>query len=293
MFLWVSRMAVSPQEFGSAHTEAKLQAVEKYLNRFTTALKGKFTLIYVDAFAGSGASIAKRDKNQMQLIETDDIVDGSARRALRTSPSFDQFLFIEKMARNVRSLEGLKDEFPEHAAIIKIVPGDANTELRDFATKLNRRDARAVVFIDPFGLSLEWDTIAALGNTQRVDLWYLVPTGGMSRQIKLDGSELESATLLDKVLGTPDWRGRIISSSISTDMFGMPVESTTKIGGAQELSDFVKERLSTVFAGGVSTKSLPLGRGGRHEFSLVFACANPSERASSLALRLADAVLKL
>ncbi len=286
-------MAVSPQEFGSAHTEAKLQAVEKYLKAFTTALTGKFTLLYVDAFAGSGASIAKRDKNQMQLIETDEIVDGSARRALRTSPPFDQFRFIEKMAKNVRSLEGLRDEFPEYVDKIEITRGDANTELRDFAAKVNRRDARAVVFIDPFGLSLEWDTIAALGDTQRVDLWYLVPTGGMSRQIKLDGIELESAALLDRVLGTPNWRDRIISSTVSTDMFGVPVESTTKIGGAQELSDFVKERLQTVFAGGVSKKSLPLGRGGRHEFSLVFACANPSQRASSLALRLADAVLKL
>lgn len=286
-------MAVLPQEFGSAHTEAKLRTVEKYLKAFTTALSGKFTLLYVDAFAGSGASVPKRDKDQMQLIETEEIIDGSARRALRTVPTFDQFLFIEKMAKNVRSLEGLKDEFPDRHSQIEIVRGDANTKLKDFAAKLDRRNARAVVFIDPFGLSLEWSTIAALGETERVDLWYLVPAGGMSRQIKLDGSELESATLLDKVLGTPDWRGRIIASSVSTDMFGVPVASTSKIGGAQELSEYVKERLKTVFRGGVSAQSLPLGRGGRHEFSLVFACANPSPRASGLALRLADAVLKL
>jgi len=287
-------MAVLPQEFGSAHTEAKLATVESYLKAFTTALSGKFTLIYVDAFAGSGASVPKRDKNQLQLLETDEIVDGSARRALRISPPFDQFLFIEKMARNVRSLEGLREEFPDRHNQIKIVRGDANAQLLDFAAKLDRRNARAVVFIDPFGLSLEWSTIAALGQTERVDLWYLVPAGGMSRQIKLDGSELESAALLDRVLGTTDWRGRIIASTVSTDMFGMPIASTSKIGGAQELSDFVRERLRTVFRGGVSAQSLPLGRGGggRLEFSLVFACANPTPKARGLALKLANAVLK-
>ena len=284
-------MAIVPQVFGSSHTEAKLVTVEKYLRAFTTALAGKFTLVYVDAFAGSGASVPKSDKQQIRLIETDDIIDGSTRRALRISPSFDSFIFIEKLTKNLQSLQGLKEEFPEKQSKITILPGDANLELQNFATNLDRRNARAVVFIDPFGLSLEWNTIAALGQTERVDLWYLVPSGGMSRQVKLDGTELDSARLLDKVLGTPEWRGGIIANTVTTDLFGDPISSTSKIGGAVELTGFVQERLRTVFKGGVSEKALPLGRGGRHEFSLIFACANPSPKASVLALRLADAVL--
>lgn len=284
-------MAVVPQEFGSGHTEAKLATVEKYLKAFTTALSGKFDLVYVDAFAGSGASVPKSNKQQIRLIETDDIIDGSTRRALRISPSFDRFIFIEKLGKNLRSLQGLKDEFAEKQDKIVILPGDANSELQNFATNLDRRNARAVVFIDPFGLSLDWATIAALGRTERVDLWYLVPSGGMSRQVKLDGTELEGAQLLDKVLGTSEWRGRIIANTVTTDLFGDPISSTSKIGGAVELTGFVQERLRTVFKGGVSEKALPLGRSGRHEFSLIFACANPSPKASGLALRLADAVL--
>jgi three-Cys-motif partner protein len=284
-------MAIVPQEFGSGHTEAKLVTVEKYLKAFTTALASKFTLVYVDAFAGSGASVPKADKQQIRLIETDDIIDGSTRRALRVNPSFDRFIFIEKLSRNLSSLQGLKDEFPEKQGKIEILAGDANEQLKEFAAKLDRSNERAVVFVDPFGLSLEWETIAALGRTERVDLWYLVPSGGMSRQIKLDGTELEGAQLLDKVLGAPDWRGRVIASTVTTDLFGDPVTSTSKIGGAVELSVFVQERLRSVFKGGVSVNALPLGRGGRLEFSLVFACANPSAKASALALRLADAVL--
>jgi three-Cys-motif partner protein len=284
-------MAFIPQEFGSGHTEAKLSTVEKYLKAFNTALSGKFSLVYVDAFAGSGASVHKSDKKQISLIETDDIIDGSTRRALRIHPSFDRFIFIEKLSKNLKSLGGLKEEFPDKQELTEILPGDANHELQAFAAKLNKRDARAVVFIDPFGLSLDWETIATLGKTERVDLWYLVPAGGMSRQIKLDGTELESAQLLDKVLGTRTWRGKIIANTVSKNLFGEPVSSSSKIGGALELTEFVQERLTEAFKGGVSKKALPLGRGGRHEFSLIFACANPSRKASELALRLADAVL--
>jgi hypothetical protein len=41
----------------------------------------------------------------------------------------------------------------------------------------------------------------------------------------MDGVELESAVLNDKVLGTPDWRGRIIDSVVTTDLFGQPISS--------------------------------------------------------------------
>ena len=44
------------QEFGSVWTTAKLDAIEKYLNSYTMALKKQhFKLCYIDAFAGSGS----------------------------------------------------------------------------------------------------------------------------------------------------------------------------------------------------------------------------------------------
>ena len=43
------------QEFGSVWTEAKLDAIENYLNFYTNALKNKnLNFVYIDAFAGSG-----------------------------------------------------------------------------------------------------------------------------------------------------------------------------------------------------------------------------------------------
>jgi three-Cys-motif partner protein len=54
--------------FGGAHTEIKLQAVEKYLHAFTTALKKQgFKLIYFDAFAGSGQIEASEEMPVTQM----------------------------------------------------------------------------------------------------------------------------------------------------------------------------------------------------------------------------------
>lgn len=48
-------MATHLQQFGGDWTQAKLEAVRKYLVAYTTALKKQpFTLNYIDAFAGTG-----------------------------------------------------------------------------------------------------------------------------------------------------------------------------------------------------------------------------------------------
>ena len=56
--------------------------------------------------------------------------------------------------------------------------------------------------------------------------------------------------------------------------------------------DSLIERMKAVFAGGVSDEWLPLGRNQGHWYSLIFACSNPSPKASALALKLAKAVLR-
>ena len=46
----------APNAFGGPWTEAKLTILERYLDFYTTALKNQsFRLLYIDAFAGSGA----------------------------------------------------------------------------------------------------------------------------------------------------------------------------------------------------------------------------------------------
>ena len=287
------------QRFGSTHTEKKLQLVARYLDRFVTALKKQpFQKIYVDAFAGTGAWVrtdAPIGEKGLGLPDVESIADGSARRALKVSPPFDRYVFIEKSPRKSLALRQLRDDYPALAGRIEIITEDANEALQKICTRENWAKARAVVFLDPFGLQVKWSTVEALARTKAVDLWYLVPTGiGINRQVTTDGQVLEEGgRLIDEMLGTPNWRERMVRTETTPlDLFGISETHTVKAGGVNDITAFVIERLETVFKGGVVKYGLPLGHQGRPFYTLVFACANPTPRASALALRLAGAILK-
>ena len=95
------------QAFGDEHTKRKLETVEKYLRAFTTALKKQnFSLYYVDACAGSGASAPKQARSRIrqegqvglglagdQFLDTNRIIEGSAVRALGIKPPFESLSF--------------------------------------------------------------------------------------------------------------------------------------------------------------------------------------------------------
>lgn len=248
-------MAVTSQQFGSAHTERKLQAVQKYLGAFTTALKKQsFDLLYVDACAGSGSSTARQDNEQGRLIEADDITIGSAVRALEISPPFDRYVLNDAKRKNARSLEAIVAErFPALRDRVVVMQSDANEALVTLCNTTNWRASRAVVFLDPFGLQLDFSMVSALGKTEAVDLWYLVPVFGMSRQIKADGSILEpGGSRIDRLLGTSEWRiGATVHDPGETDLFGIIQPTTRKVANSAWFEQVAIRQLRTVFAGGV------------------------------------------
>lgn len=290
------RVVGTAQQFGSAHTEQKLQAVGKYLSAYTTALKKQsFELIYIDACAGSGSSTARRRADQPQLVEVDDITTGSAIRALENSVPFDRYIFNDAKRKNVRSLEAnVNEHFPLLVDRVKIIHSDANEALVELCRKTDWKRTRAVVFLDPFGLQMTFSMVEELASTRAVDLWYLVPVLGMSRQIKNDGSVLPTGGIrIDDVLGTNSWReASSVSQAESADLFGPVEPAIRKVANAAWFERTAITQLGKVFRGGVLDEALPLGRGGLHEFSLVFACANPSPPANALAKKLAKAVLR-
>ena len=64
-----------------------------------------------------------------------------------------------------------------HKERIGIQKGDANTRLASFVNSTDWRKSRAVVFLDPYGMQVDWETIVKLGRTEAVDLWLLFPLG--------------------------------------------------------------------------------------------------------------------
>jgi len=298
------------QVFGDEHTRRKLETVEKYLSVYTTALKlQKFELLYVDCCAGSGASIprsalAEREgaangqahflDPQEQMIDADQIIVGSALRALKVDSPFDRYLLNDVKKANVDALRNaVQTDFPHLADRVEITKFDANDILLRLCSETNWRKTRAVVFIDPFGLQIKFSTLQALARTEAIDLWYLVPVFAMYRQVRQDGGVLEDGgRSVDEALGTTQWRQVVaVEEKGQMDLWGAAQPVSRRAVDIKWFETVAKDRLKDAFQGRVVDQVLPLGRNGLHEFSLMFAWANPGEKAK-LASKLASAVLK-
>lgn len=299
------------QKFGGKHTTDKLDVIEKYLNAYTTALsKQNFNLIYFDAFAGTGSVDVTNqihttfDQKQLELMNdvssfegVNDIAtftDGSAKRALQISRSFDEYIFVEKDAAKSRELLTMRSDFPKVASKIRVKCGDANTELEEFCDSTDWGSTRAVVFLDPFGNQVAWTTIEKIAQTRAIDLWYLFPSfWGVFRQISNAGKmTAEQENSMIRLFGTDEWKSKWISvqDKKQPDLFdGSQTESKKQVE-VDEITRFMIKRMQRVFEGGVLESWLSLGKNGAHRYSLLFAWANPSKKAK-LAAKLARACM--
>lgn len=293
------------QPFGDKHTVQKLETVQKYLQAYATALKFQpFKLLYVDACADSGSSVPKgtfeasnTSQNSLDgfagpVADTDAIIVGSAIRALGVNPPFHSYLLNDVKQSNVTALrKAVRDEFPQLADRVELTRLDANEMLRDLCKSQNWKETRAVVFLDPFGLQINYETLELLGQTRAVDLWYLVPVFAMYRQVSGDGQiNPDGGPRVDAALGTSAWREVAVVEEASTDLFDQPQLRSKRAVDIAWFEKVAKDRLGDAFGGRVLDETLPLGRNGIQEFSLMFAWANPHEKAK-LAAKLAKAVL--
>jgi three-Cys-motif partner protein len=81
-------------------SELKLEIVENYGAAYTKAFANQRGLkkYYVDAFSGAGVHVSKRTGGQ---------IEGSPARALKVSPPFDHFYFIDMDADKTKHLATL------------------------------------------------------------------------------------------------------------------------------------------------------------------------------------------
>jgi three-Cys-motif partner protein len=129
------RSAGKAHRFGGDWTETKLSVIGGYLRAYTKALQDQpskqhpFRKAYIDAFAGTGyrdvrdeAGAAKKGLLFPDLAdaESQGLLDGSARIAVKVEPRFDRYLFIERRAKRCADLEQLKTEFPDLAGSIDV-----------------------------------------------------------------------------------------------------------------------------------------------------------------------------
>lgn len=288
-------------QFGGNWTEDKLTRLQKYLNAYLTIFKKNqkaswFRTIYVDAFAGTGTrnypNISDTETMPLFPDEADvkDFQEGSARIALKTELSFGSYLFIEQNPDYARQLELLRKQFPKKANLIKILSGNANHILKEWCIQTNWETHRAVVFLDPYGMQVEWSTIEALAETKSVDLWILFPLGqGVNRLLtKKSLPEGAWANRLTSIFGTPDWKDAFYKSSSQMCMFE-DEERIEKTATFESITQYFIDRLKGIFEGVAdnplplcNTKNVPI-------YLLCFASANP--KGTPTAVRIAQHIL--
>ncbi len=290
----------SDQHFGGAWTTAKLEVLRRYLAAYTTALKNpRFEKLYVDSFAGSGyrtERAAPGDPAQPPLFpdlaedEAQGWLHGSARIALACQPRFDRYLFIERSPERCDELRALAREFPEFGAAVEIRQGDANAEIQALCRR-RWRDHRAVAFLDPFGLQVDWVTIEAIAETRAIDLWLLFPLGiGVSRLVTRSGDIPEAwQRKLDAFLGTQAWREAFYSTHPTLPLFGGSEERRVK-ATTDAIGRFFLERLRSVFPGVADQPAVLKNSRNCPLYLLCFAVGN--EGGARVALPIARHILR-
>jgi three-Cys-motif partner protein len=290
--------------FGGDWTSDKLERVRKYLCAYTTIFKKNvravyFTTIYVDAFAGTGQrveSAGRRVNAATEALENDNLdaealQKGSARIALEVDPPFDRYVFIEKRVKRVKELEAPRSDFPDKAAAIQVERADANDYLREWCGQTDWQRHRAVVFLDPYGMQVDWATIEAIAATKAVDLWVLFPLGMAVNRLltKNEPPPKKWADALTRFFGNDEWKQEFYPKKTERTLFG-DEQTERKEANFDRIGRFFLKRLKAVFARVVpnplvltNSKDVPI-------YLLCFAAGNP--KGAPTAIKIAKDILK-
>jgi len=280
------------QKFGGIWTEEKLNIFTSYLNAYLIALQNqKFKKIYIDAFAGTG-EIETSDGGQYLM--------GSAKRALAAEKKFDHYYFIEADSQKAEELQNLiNSDFPQMRNNVTVLCGDANDKLAEIINGVDWRFNRGLLFLDPYATQVNWTTLENVARTKTVDVWYLFPFSALERMLPKNGKYDKWEDCIDRLLGNSGWRDEFYKKDSQMTLFDLcPVpelreeERVVKDANPEHIKNYILSRLETIFP--CVSKEARVFRNSRRApmFLFCFAISNESEAAQSLALRIANYILK-
>ncbi len=194
-------------------SEDKLNILRDYAAAYSTILSKKTNLkhIYIDAFAGSGKYISET---------TGKIVPGSPIKVLEVKPPFYEYHFVEKNPKKLNELKKLTEEYPK----VHIYGGDCNEKLlKIIFPKVKYEDyKRALCFLDPYGIHLEWKVIQQAGKMKSVEIFLNFAILDMRRNVlrrNLNKVNESQIVRMNKFWGDDSWRNLLSSSQLSLDLF--------------------------------------------------------------------------
>ena len=183
-------------------TEIKVEIVEAFAKAFATITTAKgreyFKPVYMDGFAGGGRLLSEA---------TGEIVAGTPLRIVDVQPPFDEYHFIEKDPRKVVALRELLGT----RRGVTIHEGDSNEILLGevLPTMTFESYRKGLLFLDPYGLDIDWRVVEAAGRSQCVDLLLNFPIMDMNMNVlksNPDRVSAEQAARMNRFWGDESWR---------------------------------------------------------------------------------------
>ncbi|AAS69023.1 three-Cys-motif partner protein TcmP [Leptospira interrogans] len=257
-------------------TELKLEIVKKYAESFQGALKNlNFKTIYIDGFCNSGEAISKK---------TSEKIDGSALRALKVTPPFHEYHFVDLEEKRVHHLQSLVSS--ETNAYFHI--GNSNKVLpaKVFPKFHYDKYERIFCLLDPYKLTLDWDVVKAAGKSKITDVLINFPVLDMNRNVLWSNNESISDNNREKMnrfWGDDSWKGIVYSEE--NDLFGPVTVRNEK--PVQKILEAYADRLKTVAGFAEVAKPLPMRNSvNAIVYYLIFATQK------SLAIKIINSIMK-
>ena len=136
--------------------------LRRYVDAFTTAMRDKWELHYIDLFAGAGVE---------RLKDSNDLDWGSPLIAAQAPFPFHALHFCEK---NRRKFDALKSRLARFRPDSQIIHGDANENVDEIVGRIPKKGSLSLAFLDPYGFHLDYETLISL-SAIRADLVIFFP----------------------------------------------------------------------------------------------------------------------
>jgi len=248
-------------------SELKLEIIEKYGAAYTSAFRNLGANIrkyYIDGFSGAGVHLSKRTREP---------INGSPARALKITPPFDGFYFIDMNADKTAYLEKLRAGRSD----IQIHTGDTNPYLKALIPTI-RYDQykRALVLLDPYGLHLDWEVMKLAGQSKTVDMFLNFPIMDMNRNAlsrEQGKGTKDGIERMNRFWGDESWRNIAYAESKQQSLFASPdIEKQNN----DTIAEAFRERLRKVAGFEFVPQPMPMkNKNNATLYYLFFASAKP------------------
>jgi three-Cys-motif partner protein len=187
-------------------SEVKLAIIKEYAAAYSKILANQRRLkwLYIDAFAGPGVHLSKT---------TGEIVEGSPLIALKTTPPFSEYHFIDADEARAVQLREIAGPRPD----VHIYSEDCNQVLlRDVFPKAKYTDFRRVLcLLDPYNINLKWEVIETAGRMGSIELFLNFMIMDINRNALRRDRDSAIQSKIDQLTtlwGDESWEGAAFSS---------------------------------------------------------------------------------